>query len=148
LTLIVIGPFKLLSPSQSAPPRKSRRLSGLALYRPRHIDRTNQRTARDERPLVAMPDAIKVPAHETREALPRASAPPKRKSDPVASPASSTGYDSTSPYMEQKRGAMGRFLTCFSPQNPPVSCDKYRIFNNLTTYQLFAITPLRAPFLA
>jgi len=32
----------------------------------------------------------------------------------IATPVSSTGYDSTLPYMEQKRGAAGRAKTCFN----------------------------------
>jgi|GEM_PF-4904815 len=64
--------------------------------------------------MFATPTVVaKEPVHETRGAHLRASAPPRPNFLLIATRASSRGYDSTFPYMEQnetKRGALWLFL--------------------------------------
>ena len=51
-----------------------------------------------------------------RGALLRASAPPKGENRSIANPASSSRYDSTSPYMEQNETKRGAFLLFSTPK--------------------------------
>src|SRR5690348_8210639 len=95
-------------------------------------------------PLYGVIANLRATSDGAREARSASRAPPETNFAVVATPASSTGYDSTSPYMEQnetKRGAHWLFLTS---ENAPF-CDKAKQNKLLHKYQFIAGHHMRAP---